>query len=82
VSFLALDGRVNGVITQWRSADDVVALQLSPRYQDTMARVLSEGLLEAMAPVALWPIPTDVARWSRALALRVHRAMENLPATF
>lgn len=78
VTFLSLDARVHAVITQWHGPDDVVALQLSPSYSRTVERIIAEGLIEAVAPVALWPVPPDIATWSRTLAMRVGRAIEQL----
>lgn len=75
VNFMRLRDGYHAVLTQWRGADDVVALQLSKRYQDTVRQLRAADLLEAVAPVSLWPVPTDLVTWARALARRVERGM-------
>lgn len=78
VTLVPLYDRHHAVLTQWRSADDIVALQLSARYQDAVKRLMATDLIEAVAPVSLWPVPTDIGAWARTLGRRVERAIQQL----
>lgn len=85
VTLLIVDDSHHALLTQWSSPDDLVALQLSLRHQAMVEQLLRADLVEAVAPVSLWPMSGDVPSLAQSLRQRIARAMEQLmplrPAT-